>query len=250
MITITKKIIRFILQNKNRVPGDSSRWPISWKTIEYKTYDRFIGTTITNSNKGLTQNNQELMTLVGLLQKRKSNRDLTFAGKKITTDDLCSLLSFSAGEINLELKKRSYPSGGQLYPVELYYINLVCADDSEMAPGVYHFSPCDNSISCIKTIQQGASSSSVIGSPYEFLDNASGFIVCTLIPKRNVPKYGWLGIRLGLIEVGEIIQNIYLLAAAMEIKCCAVAGFDAEKVDELLDIDGLNEMSVMVVSIG
>lgn len=243
MIAITKKFIQFILQSRNNFPADKEKWPLSWKTIEYKTYTRTLDKKI--YHEGETTRNEKMAPIMDLLKKRRSRRD--FLGEELTADEVLDLLLCSAGTMDAESRSRAYASGGQLYPVETYYIST---GTTKLPKGIYHFSPFDNSLSYIKSLPKDEPLSSLTGAPYDFLNKASGCIVCTLTPKRNVPKYGWLGLKLGLIETGEIVQNIYLASAALNIKCCALAGFNGEKTDALLEIDGLNELSVLIVAIG
>lgn len=248
MIQVTKKIIKFILQDRNKIPTNPKDWPESWKTVNYKTYTKIIGEKIIQHE--VLQKNQELECLSVLLKKRTSSRN--FNKIEITDENIIQLLSLASGTKQNDYTGRTYPSGGALYPVETYYLNLNESTNGEQTfkKGLYHFSPFDNSLSCIKTIEKYLTQESLIGSSYTFTNNASGFIILTLTPKRNVPKYGWLGVRLGLIEIGEVIQNIYIVCSALNIKCCALAGFNAEKTDELLDIDGLNEMSIITIAVG
>lgn len=245
MIEVTKKIIRFILQDRNKISTNSENWPLSWKTIEYKTYRRIIGTPLFANE---IEEREDFKHLTALIKRRRSSRD--FSSDEMDTEEIIKLLSLSVGTIDAQNKNRSYPSGGQLYPVETYYINIRPTKDLKISHGVYHFSPLENSLSKIKTFSKEAELTSLVGSSYPFLNQASGCIVCTLTPRRNAPKYGWLGLRLGLIEIGSIVQNIYLASTSLNIKCCAIAGFNPEITDELLDIDGLNELSVIIIAVG
>lgn len=246
MIEVTKKLIRFILQNKSYIPNDKEEWPASWKTIESKKYERPIK--IIKKDKDTKNFLEEFSALREIFSKRKSSTD--FSGKKIPLTVILDIISASAGNKENNLFKRFHPSGGGLYPVEVYYLDFNMLNNEEVCFDIYHFSPIDHTLSLFKTIKRNYGLSKLIGSSYSFMDKSSGYLIFTLTPRRTFPKYGWLGLRLGLIEVGTIIQNIYLVCSTLHLKCCAIGGFNAQKADELLDIDGLNEMTVMTMLIG
>lgn len=248
MINVTKKLIRFILQSKNNISKDRSLWPPEWTKIEYKIYDRTIGAPLRPEDVRMATPPNDFVAFQSLLSRRKSCRD--FTNITLRAEDLLNLLAISAGTLLNEEGRRAYPSGGMLYPVNVYYVGAILLSNMKLQRRVYHFSPFDNTLTCFKVLEESARLSALIATSYEYVDSASGIIVFTVTPKRNVPKYGWLGVRLGLVEVGAIIQNIYLASTALQLKCCAISGFRGEVVDELLDIDGLNEMSVATVAIG
>lgn len=249
MINVTKKLVRFILQSKNLFSKDSSTWPPEWSRIEYKTYDRPISKPLVFVEPVAGDPPKEIDAFQCLIKQRKSSRDFTNA--PLMAEDLVTLLATSAGTLPGEDGRRAYPSSGKLYPIEIYYVGSVALPVSKKAQmGIYHFSPLDNSLTQFKTLEDAAPLNALIASSHEFMNKACGVVIFTFVPKRIVPKYGWLGIRLGLIDVGAIIQNMYLVSAIRGLKCCAIAGFQGEVADILLDIDGLNELSVATIVIG
>jgi SagB-type dehydrogenase family enzyme len=56
-------------------------------------------------------------------------------------------------------------------------------------------------------------------------------------------KYGNFAFKLGLIEAGHLAQNLYLMSAEQNLKCCALGGFNEKIIHKLLDIDGATEIA-------
>lgn len=229
--------ISSFLKQKNTIPSSGS-WPETWKTVSYKIYERCKKLTLTTT--------KTIGNLGGLLLKRRSAD--SFTGKTMTSENLLTLFRYAAGTQDPDSFHRTYASGGALYPIELYYINLLESED--MAQGIYHFNPKDNSLSLIATKVFTQPGREIIGSAYESINRASGFICFTAVPSRVVDKYGWLGLRLCFIDIGQILQSIGLISQELDMSYRAIAGFSNDKVDALLQIDGTTELSLLVCAVG
>ncbi|HEX8062270.1 MAG TPA: SagB/ThcOx family dehydrogenase [Allosphingosinicella sp.] len=140
---------------------------------------------------------------------------------------------------------RPYPSGGALFPIELYV-------SSAAVPGL------PSAVSYYDTrkhklrVLPGASPAAVRASETA-LDNV-GTAPCTLILtgvfERSVQKYGPRGYRLALIEAGHLMQNISLVAVALGLKALVSASFYEAEMEQALDIDGVSEAALALVIIG
>ena len=68
--------------------------------------------------------------------------------------------------------------------------------------------------------------------------------------KRTILSYGDRGYRHILVEAGHLGQNIYLNSVALGLSCCAIGGYIDDKLNSLIDVDGLNESVVYVLAVG
>ena len=75
----------------------------------------------------------------------------------------------------------------------------------------------------------------------EWAKSSTALIVLSAIFDRTGIKYGDRGYRYCLLEAGHIGQNIYLVANAMGVKCCAIGGFCEFVVNRHLELDGVAE---------
>ena len=53
-----------------------------------------------------------------------------------------------------------------------------------------------------------------------------------------------------LIDLGHISHQLYLATEAIGCGCCAIGGYHQNKADELINVDGENEFTVLCASIG
>ncbi len=52
------------------------------------------------------------------------------------------------------------------------------------------------------------------------------------------------------MEAGYLGQNIYLVSAALNLACCAIGGYLDDKLNKLLDVDGVKESVVAIAVVG
>ena len=83
-----------------------------------------------------------------------------------------------------------------------------------------------------------------------FLGECNVVIFLTMIMQRMRPKYQDRSYRYGLIEAGHLGQNIYLAATSMGLGACAVGAYMDDAINEMLGIDGVEEFSVYMLSVG
>ncbi|MTD38576.1 SagB/ThcOx family dehydrogenase [Erwinia sp. CPCC 100877] len=134
---------------------------------------------------------------------------------------------------------RKYPSGGSMYPIEIYiYINKI----QGLTTGFYKFSPdfhllifeCEteekeySNLFPMSKYKLSADSCNVEESPFTV------FLVANY--QFSFSKYGNLAYKLALLEAGHMAQNACLLANALEKKSLPVCGIFEDRVKELLKL--------------
>ncbi len=140
---------------------------------------------------------------------------------------------------------RPYPSGGALYPIELY----VAASAVEGVPvGVSSYNAVKHKLQVLPHASPDAVRAAETG--YEDHLAAPCVLVLTGVFERSIQKYGPRGYRLALIEAGHMMQNIILLVTALGLKACVSASFYEAEMERALDIDGVSEAALVLVIIG
>ncbi|MCT3409498.1 SagB/ThcOx family dehydrogenase [Lactobacillus helveticus] len=131
---------------------------------------------------------------------------------------------------------RGYASGGGLYPVSLYFFTqgIMKLDDFS----VYKYQPCTNSVIKIENMPNKNLSSYVHIENLSHSENIKLAIYLVVNRTKNEFKYGKRGLIFSMIESGEMIQNIALSAAQYDYKMCQLGGYDIEKSNIALGIDG------------
>ena len=162
---------------------------------------------------------------------------------------LATLLQYSFGFVQEEGKAshRAQPSGGGLYPIEMYPI--VFSGTDECASGVYHY---DVEAHALESLWERPFLETDIAEffSYPWALKTSVALVMTSVFDRNKKKYGPRGYRQILIEAGHIGQNIYLVGESLGLKCCGFDGVNERALEKLLDVDGYSESVVYTILIG
>lgn len=218
-------------------------WPDSWKKIYTKGYPRL-------KQIYLEKNYLKLVNkpLKKVLLERATCRE--FNNDKLTFKNLSALLYYSCGikpikDEDFDLSRRFYPSGGARYPLEVY---CILYNKNELKNGIYHFNVRRNSLELLKEGNYIKELKKALDP--KWMDAANVAIIITSVFGRNQVKYKDRGYRFILQESGHLSQNIHLVATALNLGCCALGGFVDDKVNELLDIDGVNESAVYTLIIG
>jgi SagB-type dehydrogenase family enzyme len=142
--------------------------------------------------------------------------------------------------------RRHHPSSGALYPIETY---AVVHNVDGVEPGVYHYGVEHHEL---HQVRAGDFRAYVIkhGLNQKFLGECAVVVYLTMIFQRMRFKYGERSYRYGVIEAGHLGQNLYLAATSLGLGACAVGAYDDDGINELLAIDGVEEVSVYLLSLG
>ena len=141
---------------------------------------------------------------------------------------------------------RSAPSGGALYPIDIY---IIAANIDSLTSGLYHFQVSDSSLELVKpgdfndSIHHASNGQAAVGS-------SALTVVMTARFDRITAKYADRGYRYAYIEAGSICQNIYLQATALGLGTVAVGAFNDDALNKLLEIDGVSEAALLIMPVG
>jgi SagB-type dehydrogenase family enzyme len=141
--------------------------------------------------------------------------------------------------------RRAVPSGGALYPLELYAVVL---DVESVEPGVHHYNPYRHRLSLVRTAEREAAAAALVDP--ELAANAAALVVVTAMFWRSRFKYGLRGYRFALLEAGHVMQNALLAAAALGVPARPLGGYYDRLLDALVGADSLDEASVYALLLG
>jgi SagB-type dehydrogenase family enzyme len=173
---------------------------------------------------------------------RHSARDTDFTGKPLTLREISLLL---AGVRARENKKRPYPSGGGLYPIETYVLSTI-----EKKNTVYHYAPENHSLENLWPLPSGVNLQTLTGTQNKLSPFPSTFFIMTSVWERSHEEYGDFAYDLCLLEAGHLVQNVLLAAATLSLAARPIGGFSDTLVEELLDIRSTEEQAVYVIALG
>lgn len=182
------------------------------------------------------------MSLWSALEARRSVR--TFPALRLRLQTLATLLHAGYGVTAPTL--RTVPSGGALYPLELY-VAATRVDD--LPCSLSHFDPTTRVLETVRADDVSRELDAICASP-GLLDGAAAVVFVSAVFWRSRFKYGLRGYRFVLLEAGHLVQNVVLAATALGVAALPLGGIYDDRADELLGLDGVDESVVYAVVLG
>jgi len=114
---------------------------------------------------------------------------------------------------------------------------------------LYHYYPLKHTLECLKP---GDFSSLLrfVTFGEGFVEAASFVFIISGSYERLRWKYGERSYRFMCIDVGFLAENIYLTAEGLGLGACAVSGFAQDAVEDMLDVDGNDELALLLMTVG
>lgn len=180
------------------------------------------------------------------LAARRSQR--RFTGKAISREQLSRLLYFSYGRTGDHGRKRPVPSGGALYPLEIY----VAARNVEgLEPWIYHYDVEEHSLDVVVREDRWPALKECLAlQDMDDPDTCSAVLFVTAIFERSTIKYQDRAYRMILMEAGEVGQSLALLATRLGLGSYFLGGFIDDALSDVLSIDGVGEAPLLPMILG
>lgn len=146
---------------------------------------------------------------------------------------------------------RPVATGGCIPSYETYIaINNV----SDTKSGIWKYLPLSHQLLYIKNVKDlPMRISDTFTNPSQdqsYAAKAAAVFFWACRPYYGEWRYKETSHKLMLIDLGHISQQLYLATEAIGCGCCAIGGYYQNKADELIDVDGENEFTVLCASIG
>lgn len=178
------------------------------------------------------------------INMRRSLRE--FSEDALTIQQISKLLWAAQGITGEDGMKRTAPSAGATYPMEVY---ILIGDVEGIAGGLYHYLPRQHQLVMLRggelrsdlekaTLKQG------------MLQEAPISIILTALYNRTTRHYGERGVRYVHMEAGHIGQNVHLQAEAMGLGTCMIGAFQDQEVREFLGLRIEEEVPLYIMPVG
>jgi SagB-type dehydrogenase family enzyme len=168
----------------------------------------------------------------------------SYSKESLTVSEISQLLWATQG-ITSEDGKRTAPSAGALYPLEVY---LVAGNVTELEPGVYKYQPTDHTLVEVLVGDLRQELSEVAGSK-QSVGNAAAVMVIAAVYQRTQQKYRKRGVRYVDMEAGHAAQNAWLQVQSLRLGAVTVGGFDEKRVASVLGME-TEEEPVYLIPVG
>jgi SagB-type dehydrogenase family enzyme len=180
-----------------------------------------------------------------VLEARRSSS--AHVPRPLPLPDLAAVLEagYASRPIAAGTQRRSVPSGGALYPLELYVLALRV---SEVEASTLHYDPFRHRLEALGPLDADEVRSALVDP--SLVEPAAALVVITAMFWRSRFKYGLRGYRFALLEAGHVVQNAVLAAAAIGLHALPLGGFYDRRLDRLVGADGLDEAAVYALLLG
>jgi len=191
--------------------------------------------------------------LATVINQRRSRRDYTT--NSLTNEELSFLLWSTQGISGTEKDHqghvvnqfRTVPSGGARHPFETYLaVNRVTG----LAPGLYRYLPVEHKLLPIRDEKDLPRTLTTACYGQEHAGRAAVVFIWSAIPYRTEWAYGYVAPKLIAVDAGHVCENLYLAAESIGAGACAMLGYDQASLDKLIEVDGKNEFTFYLATVG
>lgn len=188
------------------------------------------------------------ITLKTAIANRASRR--TYSNESLSIEELSFLLWATQGirqVIDAGHAYRTVPSAGCRHALETY---LCILQVQGLGQGIYRYLPVEHKLVFEFTEDDLRTKiwQAVFGQTYP--RDAAVTFIWTAIPYRMEWRYDIAAHKVIAIDAGHVCQNLYLACEAIQAGTCAIAAYDQEAMDKLLRVDGQNEFTIYLASVG
>ncbi len=142
---------------------------------------------------------------------------------------------------------RTVPSAGARHALQLY---LAAGNVDGLAKGLYRYMAVDHEL--VQLRNDDAMPDNVAKACFDqnWMAGAGAVLILTALPYRMEWRYGPAAAKLIALDAGHAGQNAYLAAESIGAGACAVAAYDQQQADRLLDVDGHDEFVIYLIPVG
>jgi SagB-type dehydrogenase family enzyme len=182
------------------------------------------------------------------ITRRESVRD--YGGQDLTLEELAALLWATQGVrevLGPTCALRTVPSAGSRHAFETY---LAVSRVNGLPAGMYRYLPFDGQLARVYSDARIGRRASVACLRQAFVARAAVVFFWTAIPARMEWRYDLAAHKVIAIDAGHVGQNLYLACTGLGAGTCTIAAYDQNACDELLRVDGEEEFTVYIASVG
>ncbi len=179
---------------------------------------------------------------------RESHR--RFSEDPLTLDELAFLLWATQGVRAIRHEAavlRTVPSAGCRHPFETY---LAILRITGLEPGIYRYLPLDHALVYEQDIPNLAARVTAACRGQAFAGRAAVTFIWTAVMARTEWRYAEASYKVIALDAGHLCQNLYLACAAIGAGTCAIAAYNQDLADELVAVDGSEELTVYISPVG
>ncbi len=187
----------------------------------------------------------DLFSAVAGRQSHRHFRDLP-----LTLQEVSFLLWATQGirsKTNDYATFRTVPSAGCRHALETY---LCVLNVTGLETGIYRYLPIEHQLLVVSIDMELQNKIVAATLNQAFTGNAAVTFIWTAIPYRMEWRYGIAAHKVIALDAGHVCQNLYLACAAIAGGTCAIAAYHQDLMDSLVHVDGEDEFTIYLASVG
>ena len=198
------------------------------------------------------------LPLGAAITQRRSIRD--FTGDPISFEHLSVLVRAMAGVSaqaesklydgdTVSFNLRTVPSGGGLYPIDIY---IAVLNNKKIAKGIYRYQPIDDRLIKMGDEKKMNVALASFAGAVDMVNSSHASLLFLYLAKpwRTMGKYGHRGLRFVFQEIGSIAQNLHLSATALGLGSVDCAAFFEDELNKALHLDGVYQVALHSTLVG
>ncbi|MEF8873462.1 MAG: SagB/ThcOx family dehydrogenase [Candidatus Thermoplasmatota archaeon] len=186
--------------------------------------------------------------LTEAISNRKSRR--SFTNDSLELEELSFLLWATQGVRDITDSGRAYrvvPSAGNRHALETY---IAAFQVEGLNEAIYRYLPLEHQLLKVTEYEDMGNKVAQAARGQSFVGNCAATFIWTTIPYRMEWRYGEASYKVIAIDAGHVCQNLYLAAEAIDAGTCAIAAYDQDLMDSLLEVDGKDEFTIYLAPVG
>lgn len=186
--------------------------------------------------------------LYELITDRQTYRNYT--AEPLTLDELAFLLWSTQGIkafAGTYATRRTVPSAGARHAFETY---LLVHNIEGLEPGMYRYIATRHNLLRLDLGDQLTTRITRACMNQEQVVRSAVTFIWVAVVARMAWRYGERGYRYLHLDAGHVCQNLYLAAEALQCGACAIAAFDDEALNTILEVDGESAFAIYVATVG
>lgn len=180
-------------------------------------------------------------SLYRLQSERKSCRNFS-SEKKLSKEQIGNICDYA-----YSLKRHAVPSGGALYPLRL--ICVIPEDEVDIKAGYYEYDALNENLIFYNEYPDAEQLKYCYNEETVAFNSPLQIIICADLERQGL-KYGNLGYRLTLIEVGQVAQNISLYCAEQGLCTCELGGILNEELAVEIGLEDEVVSPILAIAVG
>ena len=186
--------------------------------------------------------------IITAIENRKSRRN--FLPASLTLEEISFLLWATQGlrkRFDKITALRTVPSAGARHALETY---LCIMNVKGLDPGFYRYLPLEHQLLFERHEDHVAEKVANATFGQSFIASGAVIFIWTAIPYRMEWRYGLASHKVIAIDARHVCQNLYLACEAIGAGTCAIAAYNQEAMDQLLEVDGEDEFVIYLAPVG